>query len=360
MLKIKPEGRNLTATQAKVLDDEFFTSRPFQYFNSRISSVLDAEEGPAHANAKAAEKFFRVLNLSDTNRVLEFDERDRRLQVAADAFALRHHVAEGLIRFLHALTVFVEPTGDARCTWRAIADGPINLLDVAKQLVERMNTDQGLFAPLFLATGIEDSEASRGAVENALAWANHAIRLLTDEELTTNTAHNKFKHGLAVRGRDDLRLEFLPADAIPDGGGDIPLSAFQGSIPVFDRPLVTYLGRPNGKPKLGLEVTTLRIDVPSVLAEAWMMANVYGALFHVAAAKHFAGTDVEIAPYPTLPAGRRPDQLLNGQVLGLRQSVTTPPDGTSAARDTRLFRHGSSMSLEIDFNNQMSGTIVEG
>ncbi|MBK4347676.1 hypothetical protein [Lacisediminihabitans changchengi] len=359
MLNIRPEGRNLNLSQAKVLDDEFFTSRPFQYFNSRISSLLDAEDGPAQANAKAAEKFFGVLNLSDTNRVLEFDERDRRLQVAADAFTLRHHVAEGLIRFLHALTVFAEPTGDARCIWRAIAAGPINLLDVVKQLAECMNTDQGLFAPLFLATGIDDSEASRGAVTNALAWTNHAIKLLTDEELTTNTAHNKFKHGLAVRGRDDLRLEFIPADAIPEGGGDISLTALKNSIPVFDRPLVTYLGRPNGKPKLGLEVTTLRIDVPSVLAEAWMMANVYGALFHVAAMEHFAGTDVEIAPYPTLPVGRLPDQLLNGQVLGLRQSVTTPPDGTTPARDTRLFRHGSSIRLEIDFNNQMSGTIVD-
>ena len=41
---IKPQGPELTAEQAKVLDDDFFTSRPFKFFAARIRAVLDSAE----------------------------------------------------------------------------------------------------------------------------------------------------------------------------------------------------------------------------------------------------------------------------------------------------------------------------
>jgi hypothetical protein len=359
MLTIKTEGRHLSASQAKTLDGEFFLSRPFEYFNSRIASLLEAQQGTQLTAERASADFFAALKPSDASSLLEFDERDRRLQVAADSFALRHHVSEGLIRFLHALVVFEVPDGDARCVWRAIADGPVSLMTVVQQVTERLNEERNLFPALFLDSTVEMSEMSEEALTYAVEWTNHAIKLLTDDQLTTNAAHNKFKHGLAVRGRDDLRLEFVPADAIPSGGGDIPLSALEGSVPIFDRPLLMSLGHPVGRPRLGLEVTTLRIDVPIVLAEAWTIANVYGAVFHIAAAEHFEGTEADIAPYRTLPVGMLPDDLLKGEVLGLRQSVTSPPDGTTPARDTRLFLHGSSMQFSIDFDGEMHGTIVD-
>ena len=107
---------------------------------------------------------------------------------------------------------------------------------------------------------------------------NHACALLTDNELSVNAAHNKVKHGLAVSARGDVRIELLTTP--PNDLGEIPVSAFGegNSVPIFDRPMLTYLSRPHGTPKQGLEAISLRVEVLVVLAETWMIANVYSAM----------------------------------------------------------------------------------
>ena len=77
-------------------------------------------------------------------------------------------------------------------------------------------------------------------------------------------------------------------------------------MPIFDRPLLTVLNRGKHlRPKQGLETVSLRIDVPVVLAEAWMIANVYAAMFHTAACDHFGDNlPAGHTPYPTLATGR--------------------------------------------------------
>jgi len=132
-------------------------------------------------------------------------------------------------------------------------------------------------------------------------------------------------------------------------------------MPIFDRPMLTYLSRPHVKPKQGLEGISLRVDVPVVLAEAWMIANVYAAMFHARARRHF-GDDLPegVAPYPTLVIGRLPEHVIGGRPLGYREAVTLPPDGTTAPRKSGLFFHGSFIPMNVDYDSKMSGVVVEG
>lgn len=298
MLPITPEGPNVTAGQAKILDDEFFTARPLAYFSARIASLLEAHDAGNTTSADAYEPLWSALGISEPS-LLTFTDSDRQLQVAVDSLSTRHHAAEALVRLLHAL---VSPTSaqDGLSIWAKIADGPNSLHVVTQELTEQFKQDSNLFAKLFVPEGVAMSGDLERAFNLAWKWLRHAIHLLTSNELTINAAHNKLKHGLAVRARDDVRIELM-AGSGPDADGNLPLSSFQNgnSIPIFDRPMVTYLARPYGKPRPGLETGSLRIEVPLVMAETWMISVIYGAVFHVAAKRHFGGDTGEIAPYPT-------------------------------------------------------------
>ena len=199
------------------------------------------------------------------------------------------------------------------------------------------------------------------AFDVAWAWFLHSIHLLTSNELTVNAAHNKLRHGLAVRARDDVRIELM-VGAKPDADGNLPSSAFQNgnSIPIFDRPMVTCLARPHGRPALGLEVSSLRIEIPLVLAETWMISVVYAALFNVAAKRHFGDRQVDVAPYPTLPTGPTPEALLGNTPLGYRGIVTFPPDPSTPAREAGIFFPGTFVPMTIDFSSVTKVTIVDG
>jgi hypothetical protein len=132
-------------------------------------------------------------------------------------------------------------------------------------------------------------------------------------------AHNKIKHGLAVRARADLRVTFVTRAL--DEDGTFPVSAFtgEGAIDIFDRPVLEFLApgpKVAGHPQ-GLEITQLRLDPAAIPADAFMiaMAMAHGALFHVAAKEHFAQrADLRdgLGPpgYPGFPVGGpRPERI---------------------------------------------------
>ncbi|NEN08041.1 hypothetical protein G3T36_19465 [Diaminobutyricibacter tongyongensis] len=289
--------------------------------------------------------------------VFTYDEGARRRQVAVESLSVRHHAAEGLLRLLHALAVMKPKGDDAPSIWLAVADTPNSLADTVNGVVNAMNADKNLLQSLYFRPDIPLGEPEAKAFETALARINHANLLLTNAELPVNTANNKVKHGLAVSARDDLRVELITT--APDENGNIPVSAFDKgkSMPIFDRPLLSLLGRPPGREK-GVELTTVRIDVPSVLSEAWMFASVYSTIFHVRALKHF-GSDELIAPYPALPVGPAPAQILTGRVEGLRTVVTTPADG-SEGRQPGLFLYNTFIPMHIDYETGVSGGVVAG
>jgi hypothetical protein len=358
VLPIIPEGPHLTAKQAKILDDEFFLSDPHSYFTSRIAALLsDASSPPPETVAE----FRGKLGLPEDAAVFTFDERSRGIQVAIDAVALRHHAAEGLIRFIYGQVAAQPARGDAPCTWLAVADSPMKMVDVIAKIGEAVTADEGLFAKLFAPAGVTMDLPLQLAGQTAAAWVTHAIELVTNNELAVNAANNKVKHGLAVSARDDVRIELITAPV--EDLSAIPVSAFgEGkSVPIFDRPMLTILSRAKGAKHLGLELTSLRVDVPTVLAETWMMSVAYAALFHVAARNHFDGNETAtFAPYPTLPVGPTPDQVLGGQVGGYRGVVTTPSDGITPPRSDGIFIHHQFVPMRPDFENVTSGVIVDG
>ena len=106
-----PTGPDLTAEQRQELDDTFLSSDPYGYFSVRIGMVLWwADSGDAsherpvaptddeqHA-AGTGGRFARLLG-RPVGFVPETSRRSIATQVATDAYALRHHAAESLVRF---------------------------------------------------------------------------------------------------------------------------------------------------------------------------------------------------------------------------------------------------------------------
>lgn len=213
------------------------------------------------------------------------------------------------------------------------------------------------------------------AVQTAAAWLLRSADLLVSGELDVNAAHNKVKHGLAVRPRDDLRGLFSLVG--PSDDDTLPLSATTGSsaMDIFTRTTMQFLSRPpqGGARTANLELTTLELVPERLLAEAWMISSVFGAMFHHAALAHLtrhptSDDDPKAGPLrkrptvgdaPRLPLGPRPDQMLEERVLGLRTPFTTRTDGT-AGRDTALvFENGVVVTLQVDVSNARTVTIVD-
>ena len=68
-----------------------------------------------------------------------------------------------------------------------------------------------------------------------------------------------------------------------------------------------------------------------------------------------------ISPFPTLPLGPSPTQLLGKAVTGMRFPVTDLPDGTTTTRNSGIgFNHGVFVPLGFDDGAHESVTLVDG
>ncbi|MFV2145608.1 hypothetical protein [Isoptericola sp. G70] len=227
-----------------------------------------------------------------------------------------------------------------------------------------MSVHLSLLLPRPLHHRFETDPDVRHAVDVLHKWLEHTVELLTRSDIHVAAANNKYKHGLAVRPRADERISFLKAEAVPREGDALPADAVRAEIPIFDKPFVEYLakGPKDDSGEHGLELTRLRLDTSALLVESTMLATVYGALFHVAAAEHAAwsGTDARIAPYPSLPMGPTPQQLLGGAVVGMRSPVTFRPDGTPPTRGHAIgFANGQWVGLDVDYNGRRAMRVTD-
>ena len=361
---IKPQGPELTAEQAKVLDDDFFTSRPFELFAARITALLDsAEYAVEEPSTQLGQDFAAVLGLNNAPGPLTVGRAYRELQTALDALVVRHHVAEALVRLYWVLTAGRNSnTSNAQiwCTWAALSSSPLKNADVIAVTRERLRSEQGAeeFVGLVLPGPLSAETAAQ--VEVMGNWLLHAMRLLDRTDIDITAAHNKIKHGLAVRSRDDQRIDWIPGSF---EHGKLPLSRATSpdALNLVGTVSVDYLSRPSGTPKQGLEFTTLNLPPAILLAEAWMMTLAYGAMFHVAATEYFAGRiDVELPGYPDVPIGPEPHQLLEGEVLGVRHPATTPPGGGEITRGFGIVFHERFLPMDIDYARAHSAVIVDG
>lgn len=116
----------------------------------------------------------------------------------------------------------------------------------------------------------------------------------------------------------------------------------------------------------GLELTQLRLKPSAILAHAFMLAMTHGALFHVAAAEHFAGRvdlDERLAP-PTFPGypvgGPRPSNIDAGAPLGMRFPLTEPPGGGPVGRAAGIGFRDYFQTFHMDYESRVRGRVVDG
>jgi len=265
------------------------------------------------------------------------------------------------VRLYHGLAV---ATG--RCTWARISEGPYKAGTLVKECRTHVFSEAGhaqfwsLILPVSVA--VEPvSERSSLQLNVAADWLRYAMRVLERDDINLGTAHNRMKHGFAGRANDDLLMTLTAQAPAPDGS--MPLSALtepQGSD-IVAGPTLHYLSRARvAKRDQGWEFNTVNLHPHLRLAEASMMITTLSAIFHLAAERHFDGRAPLLPPYPDLPTGPTPDQLLAGTVIGLRQAITDPPDGEPTDRPTGLARHEGFLDVTIDFANATTGIVVDG
>ncbi|MDQ1106621.1 hypothetical protein [Nocardioides zeae] len=373
-----PAGPELTELQARELDDTFLASDPFKYFCSRISSLLTWHERaplastplPPPDSGSVRAEFNQYLQRAAADG--PFDELDVHAQVAADALAVRHHAAEALLRFAH---VRLAPPANTqvRCLWGELAAGPTHIADVLRGLNAAAQEADASERALRALVEPKSREAARrssditGACNVLLAWLEHAANLMSPAEIDLHAAHNKVKHGLAVRARSDMRVSFVTTP--PRADGTVPLSAFTGPgvLDIFDQPVLEFLTRDQKVDghRQGLEITQLRLKPSAVLAEAYMIAMAHGVLFHVAGVEHFAGRDdlqdfQAPAPHPGYPVGGpRPQDIDAHTPLGMRFPLTTPPGGGQAKRRAGIGFRDHFLDLQLDHANRSRARVVD-
>lgn len=361
-----PTGPEPSADQVRELDDAFFSSDPFGYFRARIESLIAYSDGASpRLDEGLGAEYVRRLRRNPA-QVPPASDDARQLQVAIDSLSLRQHVAEALVRLWAAVLEVRLTEPGAVSVWATLTDGKTNLKEVLQQIGATEGSgdpDVQLFLllPAQLAGQFDTDPHIQRAAGVLGRWLEHAERLLLRDDIHLAAANNKVKHGLAVRARNDLRVEFLTADAVPAEGDSIPLSAFTSSVTLFGKPLVEYLARPprDANGRQGLELTLLRLDAGTLLAEATMLATVHAAVFHVAATR-YAPTVEGIAPYPVLPLGPMPDELLGKAVTGMRSPVTTRPGDGLVERHTGVgFNDGTFVGLSVDHDGRRTMTVTD-
>jgi hypothetical protein len=374
-----PGGQDLTEEQAFELDDTFLASDPFQYFSSRIASLLAWHENAPRSDTPLPEPAPGSIR-AELHQYLQrpvadgpFKVVDVHAQVAADALAVRHHAAEALLRFACARLAPSSSAGTP-CLWAEIASGPTRIADVIGRLsasAQEADSGERMFRAL-VDPGRRDTARHSPEIVDAcnvfVEWLGYATELLTPAAIDLQAGHNKVKHGLAVRARSDMRVTFVATP--PNADGSIPLSAFTGpgAFDVFDQPVLELLAR---GPKVdghrqGLEITQLRLKSSALLADAYMIAMAHGALFHVAAVEHFAGRDdlrdfQTPPPFPGYPVGGpRPTHIDAHAPLGMRFPLTMPPGGGKVRREAGIGFRDHFQILHIDHTNRSSGRVVDG
>lgn len=349
------------------LDDDYLQSNPFQYFCSRIDGLLSSSHSDAsESQTELRRAFLARLGAKEADSLFPYDAGDRNLQIATDAFALRHHAAESLVRLYHAITVGRSQESHSSL-WATIADGPARTVQLVDESRKHFSSKEGvetfwlLVLPETVSTMSDHQDEANAALNNMASWLSHAMSLLVRDDININAGHNKVKHGLTVRSRGDLKLTLTTT--APDEDGNVPLSALTGpsAVDILDSVSLDFLARPPKRAGRihGLEVTTLKLVPEQLLAETWLMAVTHAAMFHVTAARHFAGRKVEFARLPPLPLGPSPEELLGDSVVGIRRPVTTPPDGGALTRKQGIAFQRSFVPLDVQ-GAGLQARIVEG
>lgn len=360
-----PTGVEPSPEQVRELDDEFFSSDPFGYFQARIESLVAYADGAVAQYQDGLGGTYASRLRRAPEEMLRATDDARELQVVTDALSLRQHAAEALVRLWAAVLETRHTAPGEVSVWATLADGRIRTAEVLDQIgstegASDPDVQLRLLVPGPLIGRVKADPELQRAIGVLFTWLEHAEHVLVRGDIHLAAANNKVKHGLAVRPTNTLRVDFLPQDAVPDPES-ISVSTLASGVPLFDRPVVEYLARPTRKE--GLELTQLRLDAATLLTEATMLATVHAAVFHVAAARYAASsrTIESIVPYPKLPLGPTPVELLGKAVTGMRSPVTLPKGGGPPLRGPGIgFNDRTFWNLTVDYDGHRSGRLTDG
>lgn len=318
------DSSDLTPEQLARLDDSLFESNAASYWRARIDALLRAPGAVDYSGDLASE----VTDHGLDERMLSMTEpthAERELQRALDAFALRHHLAESLVRVVHAILIG-RKTSDSGL-WASLTsnrDDGHALVQALREFEARGQIPANLFMPAADVRSLpaEPPADVVDAVQMHWRWVRRAMELLVSDGLDANVGNNKLKHGFAVRPRDDLRVSFVTEPPNPDGS--IPLSAIKSGVSVVDATAIEFLERlpPRHNHAGSWEVTVLNGRPAPLLAEALMLSTVWASVFASAAADHFEGRNNVGPRHPGLVLGPPPEAIVR-KAIGYRQALTT-------------------------------------
>jgi hypothetical protein len=362
-----PPRLTLAAETVGRLDDQLFTGDPHGYVRSRIRVLLDAaEHHAAPTTGLLAAEFGRLLGPS-SSLYTRADERTLKLQVAIDAFALRHQVAETLLRLVHAALHHQEGAS----YWVELSDTPTRMLEVIKENAAVLSADEDggverlgrLLVPESARTQarlLSAEDPVDATVELHISWINYAIALCLQQAPDLNAAHNKFKHGMVTRPQDDVLATLTLTPPKADGG--VPLSALTDdeAVHLFDGITLEFLSR--ASTKHGTEATQLVLSTVPMVVEAAAMAHTHALVFHTLATAHF--DDHEPPPGRRVPGhpgllvgGPRPGTLRPRRPFALRFPLTLPLRGGNGPEALMFWTDGTVHS--VDFGKIMHGEVFD-
>ena len=325
------DSSSLTPEQLARLDDTFFASNPTSYWRSRIDDLLREPTPIDYCSALAAQVTGYGLDESLLSTTAP-TEAERELQRALDAFALRHHLAESLVRLVQAVITGWNTSGSS--IWVSLTSNRDPGYELVKELrdFERQGEiPANLFMPAADVKALAEDPPSNvvSAIRMHWRWVQRAMRLLVGEGLEVGVGNNKLKHGLAVRAHDELRVSFMREPPAPDGS--VRLSAIKRGSGIVDARAIEFLERLPGRHEHAgsWEITVLNLRPAPLIAEALMLSTVWASVFATAAADRFVGPDEAKPRHPGLLLGPPPEAVVR-EVLGYRQALTvSTKTGTS-------------------------------
>jgi hypothetical protein len=317
------DSSSLTPEQLTLLDDTFFASNPTSYWRARIDDLLRAPIPVNYRSGLAVQVLGYGLD-DDLLSTTVPTEAERELQRALDAFALRHHLAESLVRLVHAVLMGWKAAGSS--VWVSLTSNRDPAHDLVKWLrdfQEHGEVPANLFMPAADIKALPEDPPPDvvTAIRRHWRWVQRAMQLLVGEGLEASVGTNKLKHGLAVRAHNELRVGFITEP--PASDGTVRLSAVERGSSIVDANAIEFLERlPSRHEHAGSwEITVLNLRPAPLIAEALLLSTVWASVFATAAADRSTGADEAKPRHPGLLLGPPPEAVVR-EVIGYRQALT--------------------------------------
>jgi hypothetical protein len=270
--------RNLAIEQYPELNEMFYRSKPYSYFEHRLISLLLVVGGSAHV-ATALKEELSFGELKVRAGLLRAPDDQPSDYAAIESVVLFHHAAEALFRLYFA------HLGGPPCPW--IEASRVMLGNEFKQRLEGLLSSLGSeetrsdVLKVFRGTDTyaSASEAFTGTVEQ---W-NEQVQGLLDllhhvgtELLTAGPLYNAAKHGLAVLSdQRGVKLDLQPDFALAAHGPPVSLLGVNRESARWER-------------------VTSWVEIDGVIAMTLLVVRELEALFQVARLRYIGETAGEL------------------------------------------------------------------